>query len=223
MTAEFMTGMLYFLLNPLNAANLASAPSTPSTITYNVIAGPGYLQYLSASGSCVTSSNVWMTNVTATTPSNPMTFTFTIAGGMAGQMYDVFACPALTPNLSDGLWSWMGQGGTCSIYSIPNLPTTGAVFFILGTALDSDGDGLTDAYERLVSHTDPNNPDTDGDGIPDGWGVYLGLNPKGNDSGNYNSRANFSYTLADWLNGIGGVRTGTVGTDAEGNVTAAAQ
>jgi hypothetical protein len=26
---------------------------------------------------------------------------------------------------------------------------------------------LTDAYEKLVSHTDPNNPDTDGDGISD--------------------------------------------------------
>ena len=33
--------------------------------------------------------------------------------------------------------------------------------------LDSDGDGLTDAFENLVSHTDRFNPDTDGDGISD--------------------------------------------------------
>ena len=31
--------------------------------------------------------------------------------------------------------------------------------------LDSDGDGLTDAEERALG-TDPNNPDTDGDGLP---------------------------------------------------------
>ena len=34
--------------------------------------------------------------------------------------------------------------------------------------VDSDGDGLTDAYETNVSGTLPNNPDTDGDGLTDG-------------------------------------------------------
>jgi hypothetical protein len=48
---------------------------------------------------------------------------------------------------------------------------------MLGTPLDSDGDGLTDAYERLVSHTDPNNPDTAGDGIADSDKVLMGVNP----------------------------------------------
>ena len=41
---------------------------------------------------------------------------------------------------------------------------------LLGTSdlsADSDGDGLTDFYEINVSHTDPNNPDTDGDGVID--------------------------------------------------------
>jgi hypothetical protein len=32
---------------------------------------------------------------------------------------------------------------------------------------DSDGDGWSDFYEINVSHTDPNNPDTDGDGVFD--------------------------------------------------------
>lgn len=32
---------------------------------------------------------------------------------------------------------------------------------------DSDGDGWTDIYENNTSHTDPYNPDTDGDGIID--------------------------------------------------------
>jgi len=32
---------------------------------------------------------------------------------------------------------------------------------------DTDGDGWSDWYEIYVSHTDPNNPDTDGDGVID--------------------------------------------------------
>jgi len=32
---------------------------------------------------------------------------------------------------------------------------------------DSDGDGWSDFYEINISHTDPNNPDTDGDGVVD--------------------------------------------------------
>src|SRR5262249_60793719 len=41
---------------------------------------------------------------------------------------------------------------------------------------DSDGDGLSDAEEIRLG-TNPLNPDTDGDGIPDGIEVKLGLNP----------------------------------------------
>jgi hypothetical protein len=37
--------------------------------------------------------------------------------------------------------------------------------------LDSDQDGLTDAEERQLG-TDPNNPDTDRDGLLDGWEVH---------------------------------------------------
>jgi hypothetical protein len=180
-----LTGEMYLLLNPRNPANWAgSAPSAPSSNpNYNVITGAGYLHYLGASDSCVTSSNVWMTNVNASATSQPMTFNFTIAGGTYGLMYDIFATPALTLPITNGLWSWMGQGGTCSRYSIPNLPTLGSVLFILGTSLDSDGDGLTDAYELLVSHSNPNVVDTDGNGMPDGWQVLnfgkIGNNPTG--------------------------------------------
>jgi hypothetical protein len=44
------------------------------------------------------------------------------------------------------------------------------------SAIDSDGDGLTDEEERRLG-TDPFNADTDGDGYPDGLEVALGSNP----------------------------------------------
>ena len=42
---------------------------------------------------------------------------------------------------------------------------------------DFDGDGLTNWDEINIHHTDPLNPDTDGDGMPDGWEVSHALNP----------------------------------------------
>jgi hypothetical protein len=42
---------------------------------------------------------------------------------------------------------------------------------------DSDGDGLFDSDETNVYGTDPNNPDTDGDGIDDGQEVFDGTDP----------------------------------------------
>ena len=44
---------------------------------------------------------------------------------------------------------------------------------------DSDYDLLSDYEEVNVYGTDPHNPDTDGDGMPDGVEVKLGRNPNG--------------------------------------------
>src|ERR1041385_7037610 len=70
----------------------------------------------------------------------------------------------------------MGQGYHCRTYMLTNLPTFGA-FLILGTPEDDDLDGLTSAYEQLVSKTNPLLWDTDGDGRGDGWEVLLGTDP----------------------------------------------
>lgn len=43
--------------------------------------------------------------------------------------------------------------------------------------LDTDGDELSDLDEVLSAGTDPLNPDTDGDGLPDGWELHRGMNP----------------------------------------------
>ena len=57
------------------------------------------------------------------------------------------------------------------------IPALGRQFFRIGTKTDSDGDGLSDAFERLVSQTDPLASDSDGDGLPDGWEHENGLDP----------------------------------------------
>ena len=52
----------------------------------------------------------------------------------------------------------------------------------LASETDSDGDGLSDYEELLIYGTDFLNPDTDGDGIPDGLEVSLGTDPLDIDS-----------------------------------------
>ena len=71
-------------------------------------------------------------------------------------------------------WAWLGQSGHCVTLFLTNLPAT-ACYLILGTPQDSDSDGLTDAFERLVSKTNPNLKSTDGSGMSDGWEyLYFG-------------------------------------------------
>ncbi|MBU1692377.1 MAG: thrombospondin type 3 repeat-containing protein [Verrucomicrobia bacterium] len=51
-------------------------------------------------------------------------------------------------------------------------------FYVAGNGdLDTDGDGLADARELFMHHTDPNWADTDGDGVSDGAEVSTGTNP----------------------------------------------
>jgi len=77
-------------------------------------------------------------------------------------------------------WVWVLRTGIWQTnVTATNFSITDQSYFRLGTMLDSDGDGLTDAYERLVSHTDPNNSDSDGDGISDGYEYLYGSPPAG--------------------------------------------
>ncbi|MFP2957252.1 Ig-like domain-containing protein [Myxococcus sp. 1LA] len=62
-----------------------------------------------------------------------------------------------------------------------NLDDTPATYTWVVTA-DADNDGLTDA-EEIALGTDPNNPDTDGDGLPDGIEVHVaGTDPLDDDT-----------------------------------------
>ncbi len=187
--AIFNSQYVEYELSPWNTAmwNISSAPSSPSGISgnYDVITGIGGLQLVGSAATCSYGTNgfqVWLTNITTTAVGSgtniTMNVTFTIEGGADGWPYDVFANSVLSFGTNGAPWAWMGQGFHCNIYTITNLPPT-ACFLILGTPQDSDGDGLTDAYELLVSKTNPNNPSTSGDGISDSDKILEGLNPLG--------------------------------------------
>lgn len=173
---------------------------------------------------CVTNVPVHLTNIVFAFDINQgPTVTFDIQGGTNGLLYDVFTTTNLAGNsVTHSQWTWLERGLTCSTYQYTNQPPTVA-FYLLGTPQDGDGDGLTDAFERLVTKTDPNNPDTDGDGLSDEWEYLNRLNPLVDDSGQEGSRANYVYDGAGRLRQVTGVRGKSIAVDGEGNVTRAAQ
>jgi hypothetical protein len=158
---------------------IGQAPSIPVfSPAFRAITGPGYLEAIStnicvANNDCTNFSNVWITNLSVV-PSNGQTLaTFTIAGGSNGLAYDVFATTA-AGNMD---WTWMGQGYRDVTYTFSPALTEQSICLILGTPVDSDGDGLTDAYEMLVSHSNPYDSNSINPSMPDGWAVLLSLNP----------------------------------------------
>jgi hypothetical protein len=208
-------------LNPNNPSpHIGSAPSSATNgPIFNAVTGSGFLTAISTNTSgCITSSNVWITNFTAAVVGTNMSITFTIGGGSNGIPYDVFANSVLDfSNTTNAPWAWMGQGYQCVTYTITNLPMS-ACFLILGTAQDADADGLTDAFERLVSKTDPNNPNSSGDGMLDGWKVLWGMSPLINNSAQPSERNNYIYDGTGQLEMDSGIENEVFGFDAEGNI-----
>lgn len=79
--------------------------------------------------------------------------------------YDLFEQFALSTN---GNWARIatGQIGETN-FAVTQLSSTNA-FYRAADTTDSDFDGLSDAYEKWVTHTNPLSPDSDNDGLPDG-------------------------------------------------------
>jgi len=73
-----------------------------------------------------------------------------------------------------GYYPW-GNASETNDYAIANIGQAKYVFSF-DSAVDSDGDGLTDWQEAELG-TNPYNPDTDGDGLSDGWEVEHGYDP----------------------------------------------
>jgi len=148
--------------------------------------GPQMRLIVGGTSECVTNVPVYLTNIFSIFDTNQgWTVTFDIQGsydGTTNLLYDVFSTTNLTgDNITNSQWVWLERGPTCSTYQYTNQPDA-QTFYIVGTPQDSDNDGLTDAYELLVSKTLISTNDTDGDLMPDEWEVLHGLNPLADDA-----------------------------------------
>ncbi len=72
---------------------------------------------------------------------------------------------------------WEARGTAAGSPFLLQGNVTGADIVLADPTTDFDGDGLTDYDEYFTYLTDPADPDTDGDGVPDGWEVHFGLDP----------------------------------------------
>lgn len=101
-------------------------------------------------------------------------------------------------------------------------PVGRSVFFTLGTRADTDGDGLTDAFEHFVSLTNPKAVDSDGDGMNDGWeSQYDGFDPAVDNSTDANPDNNLDADpdgdgLANGEESKAGTNPGEPDTDGDG-------
>jgi len=119
----------------------------------------------------------------AADPANPGTYNLT-APGVAGRVY------FFQMSTDQQIWSYaptvkLGANGVLLPYSFSTvsgqryyfrLKYTVETTFTAGATGDIDGDGLTNSAE-LTAGTDPFNPDSDYDGMPDGWEADNFLNP----------------------------------------------
>ena len=134
--------------------------------------GPGYEPIV------YTTNDLWleMTSWTNSTANLVINMQWDETNGI----FDLFATTNLTTNvtglnLTNWVWLLRTTSWQTNLTVTNDWPEEG--YFRLGTLLDSDSDGLTDAYENLVSHTNPNNPDTDGDGWSDSQEHENGTDP----------------------------------------------
>jgi hypothetical protein len=148
---------------------------------------------------------------------------FTIHPPDADTRWDLFGTTNLALNgwLNGTNWAWLLRTEIGETNVVLTNLWTEAGFFRLGTMLDGDGDELTDAYERLTSHSNPGLWDTDGDGLSDGWEVANGLDPTVDESAQVGARANYVYDAGGWLWLVTGARSELLALDDEGNIQSA--
>jgi plastocyanin len=81
---------------------------------------------------------------------------------LANGVYDIFETTNLStsvPGLNGTNWLWVYRTDPGQTNFVISDLTDEIAFFRAAKTNDTDGDSMSDAYERLVSHTDPNTPD----------------------------------------------------------------
>ena len=166
--------------------------------------GGAMMRMMGNTVTCVTNAPLYITNTSCLFVTNRgWVVTFDVQG--TNGPADIFMTTNLVGNhITNAAWVWLERGPTCATYQYTNQPTAES-YYILGTMLDADGDGLTDAFEKLVSKTNPSNADTDNDGMLDAWEVHNGLNPLTNDAGDDPD--------GDWLTNLQEYNGGANSTD----------
>jgi hypothetical protein len=132
------------------------------------------------SGGATPAGPVYLGNFAAAFDTNgAVTVRLRVVGGTSGWLYDVFGTTNVT---GDPHWTRLAAGRSGDTAVLGNQPAAGT-FYVLGTPRDSDADGLTDAFEQLISRSHPSNPDTDGDGWTDYYEWFVsGTSPRAQDT-----------------------------------------
>ena len=133
---------------------------------------PAATDHTAFSNLCFTSIAVTSTNAVLGIGWNSLTNTLAVL--------DIYA----KTNLLERLWRHLaemdvdaGVEETTAELPLSWLGDPPSAFFNLGERLDSDGDWLPDAFERLATGSDPAMTDTDGDGLDDFTEYLAGLDP----------------------------------------------
>jgi hypothetical protein len=176
---------------PEAAASYQANVATPMSVTGPPAPGSGSGGGTNSGGGIpylvvFTTNQLWLQVTTTNTGGTNLTAYIVINApwNVTNGVWDIFA----TTNLAPSAWQWVdrcapGQTNITLIgMAYPN------EFFIAASTNDTDGDGLSDAFETLVSHTNPNLYSTDGTGMSDGWewanfGQIGGINPNADPDG----------------------------------------
>lgn len=132
-----------------------------------------------------TTNDLWLEITGTTNTGTSITAYITIhpPWNITNGVWDIFA----TTNLAPTAWQWVfrsAPGQTNAVITGLAYPNE---FFTAASTNDTDGDGLSDAFEKYVSHTNPNLYSTDGTGMSDGWEWqhfgHTGIDPNGDPDG----------------------------------------